>query len=382
MLKQSDLPILFLRYGLSRKKNFLRDFKVLYDGLTIPANILLYQYKGTPAIIYSTGQPFFVDPMSYLFGHRLDDFRKLLDKGTKKFKPSFAKLLQGYGEDPDYFLYSNYNSIIEYLLTINNQNRLGPFVKNCLDFQWANVNTTINESKDLLPEGENIELRPTILIPPYFAYRTYDQSFDLNSKILKHCNDYNALYNDTSIFPVIFIEKENLNDKFLTILLNSLEVDNFTGFCVWIANFDERDAKSSEIKSLIKLLEILSDNNRRQILMLYGGFFSLLLFKYGVTGISHGIAYSESKSIDAAIKQTGGGVPIRYYVPKLHQFLTIDNALLILRERPDLLCDCPICQRIVQSNIENITRFKDEEEFAEIHFLYNRNLERELVKTC
>ncbi len=43
MLKTKDEPLVFIRYGLSRKKGLLKDFNKLYDGLVIPANFLLYQ---------------------------------------------------------------------------------------------------------------------------------------------------------------------------------------------------------------------------------------------------------------------------------------------------------------------------------------------------
>lgn len=375
MLKQSKEPQLFLRYGLSRKKDLLRDMKTTYDGLMIPANILLYQYKGTPAIIYATGQPFAIDPMSFLFAHPLSDFKKRIAKGSQKFKPSFAKLVTGYGENPEFFLSTDYRTLVEYLT--KNEKRLSPFVDNCLEFQWSLVQNTISKSKDLLPEGAVPNIRPVFIAPPYFAYSSGDGAAKLNAKILEYVAGHER-WKELDLFPVIFTERKNLNDGFVEHIRAEVTKHNFKGHCIWIDNFDERDAKKHEIISLANLIILLAKDGK-QTLIMYGGFFSMLLFKLGLTGISHGIAYSESKSMFSMVRQSSGAAPVRYYIPLLHQFVTIENALTILRVRPDLVCDCPVCKRIIRGNIENITRFLQEEELAEIHFLLNREKEKKLV---
>ena len=68
-----------------------------YDGLVLPGNILLYQYKATPNVIYMTEKPFFVDPMSYLFGKRFEKLKREISPCNFKFKPSFEKLVFGHG---------------------------------------------------------------------------------------------------------------------------------------------------------------------------------------------------------------------------------------------------------------------------------------------
>ncbi len=377
MLKTKDEPLVFIRYGLSRKKGLLKDFNKLYDGLVVPANLLLYQYRGTPAIVYGCNQPFFVDPMSYLFAHPFNDFKKRIEKGGYKFKPSFAKLVEGYGENPDYFLQQSYYSLVDYLF--KSENKLFGFIEKCLEFQWTNINDTINKSKDFLPEGKEVKLRPDFIVPPYLPYRLDDGTADLNIKILQYCWNERSKWSDTDIFPLLFIEKNNLTTEFIGNLKDRFADFDFPGYCIWIENFDEKNVTEKEIKGLIELVEVFSENQAKQIVILYGGFFNMLLYKYGVTCISHGIAYSEAKSMYAAVKQMGGGVPVRYYIPELHQFLTIQNSLIILRERPELICNCPVCQRIIQSDPEKVTRFEQEEELVELHFLYNRQQEKQLI---
>jgi hypothetical protein len=113
--------------------------------------------------------------------------------------------------------------------------------------------------------------------------------------------------------------------------------------------------------------------------MMHGGFFSLLLYHFGATCVSHGVAYGEAKSAMAAAQQGSGPAPVRYYVLELHRFLTLEDALRVLRERTDLICNCPACRRVVRGDPENVTKYENEEALAEIHFLYSRNLERRMI---
>jgi hypothetical protein len=134
----------------------------------------------------------------------------------------------------------------------------------------------------------------------------------------------------------------------------------------------------ADVRGLVELTRALA-GDRRQVVMLYGGFFSMLLYYFGMTSVCHGLAYGESRSIGATAQQASGPAPIRYYVLELHRFLTLENALTVLRQRPDLLCNCPACRRIVRGNPERVTLYQEEEAMAEIHFLHNRNQERTLI---
>jgi len=143
MLNLKNRPLNFLRFGLARTKELLKDVNKVYDGLAVPANILLYQYKSTPAIIYSLGHPFYVDPMSYLFAQPFTKFKKKIEKGSE-FKPSFVKLMSGYGLDSNKFIGSN-ASLVDHLL--EDKKHLETFVDSCLSFQFDSVYNVMKEAK-------------------------------------------------------------------------------------------------------------------------------------------------------------------------------------------------------------------------------------------
>src|ERR1044072_9437057 len=140
MLKiQNDTPQNFLRYGLPRTKELLKDINRVYDGVVIPANILLYQYKSTPSVVYQLNRPFFIDPMSYLIAQPFERFKRRIEKGNA-FKPSFDKLLKGYGLDSRMFL-DDQAKLTDYLNL--KDGHLHSFIESCMDFQWNTIEKTL-----------------------------------------------------------------------------------------------------------------------------------------------------------------------------------------------------------------------------------------------
>lgn len=385
MLEARKGPLIFIRFGIQRNKSFLRDVSRSYNGLVLPANVLLYQYKSTPSVVFMCKKPYFVDPMSYLFGQPFEDFKKRVTEGDAKFKPSFDRLMIGHGLTPADFLPYEYTALLSFLQ--QPRKNLEVFVENTLGFQRDQVWKTLREASDLMTKEQRdsldeARLRPAFLIPPYFLYlppskRGGPLTTVLNSQILDLCWQRRTEWGD--IFPMVFLRREQLDAKYRDDILALYKRNAFPGYCVWINDFDERGATEAEVRGLIELTRGLA-NGGAQVVMLYGGFFSMLLNYFGLTSVCHGLAYGERRSIGASAQQGSGPAPIRYYVLELHCFLTLENALTVLRERPHLLCNCPACRRIVRGDPERIMRYQDEEAMAQIHFLYNRNQERTLIE--
>jgi hypothetical protein len=176
----------------------------------------------------------------------------------------------------------------------------------------------------------------------------------------------------------VLIRKDSLENNFIDTVAAAVRRFDFRGYCIWVEDFDERLATVGQIGGLIKLTQLLAEGER-QVVMLYGGFFSLLLKYFGATCVCHGLAYGEARALSAAAQQGSGPAPVRYYVLELHRFLTLDDALVVLRARPDLICSCRICHRVIGGDPERVTQFANEEALAEMHFLYNRRQERRMI---
>jgi hypothetical protein len=382
MLDGTTAPLDFLRFGIQRKKAFLKDVGQAYNGIVLPANILLYQFRSTPTVIFMCQKPFFVDPMSYLFGQPYESFKKRVKKGGLRFKPSFEKLMQGHGLDPEAFIPFDYTTLLRFLAEDKN---LQAFCAKAFGFQRDSVWKTIQEAEDLMTDEQKATLneatyRPSFLIPPYFLY-AFSRSgtsaaTGLNARILDF--SFKERKNWGDVFPLVFVRKEDLESEVLSEIIRVAKGNDFPGYCIWIEDFVERLAKKEQIKGLIRLVRALSEGGK-QVVALYGGYFSMLLKGFGLKCVCHGLAYGEARSVSASAEEGSGPAPIRYYLYDLHCFLTLENALTVLRARRDLICDCPICARLIGGDPENVTRFSREEALAELHFLWSRNKERAAI---
>ena len=236
-------PLTFLRYGLAKKKKFLRDVRNAYDGLTLPANILLYQYKSTPSVVTMCRKPFIVDPMSYLFGQPYEEFKKKVKLGPA-FKPSFKKLMEGHGLVSDDFLRYDYTRLIRFLQ--QNTNNIRIFSRNAIGFQRDTVWDGLNSNQDLMTEEQRALLtedlcRPKVIIPPYFLY-TFEPGGNLsitsklNRQILKHC--WEEMQGVGDLFPMVFLSRDCLTNDFYKLAAEIVLKYDFPGYCVWIDSFD------------------------------------------------------------------------------------------------------------------------------------------------
>lgn len=368
----------YIRYGVHKKKNLLKDASRAFDGLAVPANILLYQYKATPGAILYINKPFFVDPMSYLFGENYEVFKKRADEKTKvvKFKPSFEKLLIGHGFDPEVFLQLNYKEIRKEL--VSSKKRLEQFVDACLNFQHKMVEESLKEDEDIAKEflTESSIVNPQFLIPPYFKFDVdeFEETYKLTNKILDYAFTVKI---DNVLQPLVYVSKKVLKNKvLLTRVVNLMQNYKGAGFVIWVDDFNEyTDADENLVDNLISLVKDLSKNDK-SVTFLHAGYFSMLMKYFGAAAICHGPGYGESKSGAASAK--GGGPPlVRYYLKEPHTFLTLERAVPLVREYPDFICRCQICKDMVGDDPERIANFKDSEELADLHYLYVRYFEKQ-----
>lgn len=378
MFEDIGRPHIYLRFGLHKKKDLMRDAGGTYDGIVLPANILLYQAKATPSVVFSVNKPFFVDPMTYLFGHPFEQFKRRSKKGNEEFKPSFRRLIEGYGLTPDTLLDIDSLSFAGDL--DKSTQRLESFVEFCLDFQVKPVFQTAVEAEKYSDEPIADELKqPQIYIPPYLPAF----SGEMNSNLLQRLNikflEQAARNLDSRLlYPVAYMSRHDLKNGSAFDYVRTLSSLQPGGICIWIDDFDERNISENEAIAFISIISFLKQNAFK-VVLLNVGYFGILTHLFGADVVSHGVAYGESKSMAMSVSRKSGPVPVRYYVPDLHTFFTVDNAFLLLRQFPELICDCPVCRRIVRKDPRNILNFKKEEALAELHFLYNRRFEAETV---
>jgi hypothetical protein len=123
----------------------------------------------------------------------------------------------------------------------------------------------------------------------------------------------------------------------------------------------EEDATTEELSSMKNLVEALGE--KVETYNLHGGYFSLLLCKFGLSGISHGVGYGEQKDVVPVIGQSTPTV--RYYLPPIHSRLGVPPiercfAALGITSVQDFykrVCDCVVCKGVVKISLREFSAF-------------------------
>jgi hypothetical protein len=111
---------------------------------------------------------------------------------------------------------------------------------------------------------------------------------------------------------------------------------------VWITGFDERAVDEAQLRRLWRTVQ--SRPPGRELVNLYGGFFSICLRYAGLAGFGNGLTYSESRAWPALAST--GSAPPRYYVRDLHLFLPPAAARAVVDAVPAFECPCDACGEV------------------------------------
>lgn len=357
-------PTNWIRFGPHKKREFLKDYASLYDGLAVPAHILAYQYKATPTLLWMCAdRPFFVDPMTHaLAGH----------EPRSTLKPSVAKLAEVAYSIPAEML--SKGALLTWMHELSDT-ALSEFVMNVLRFEreFALDSFAKYGSRYVADDfGKHIFI-PKFLQAPYVCADS-PETVGLGARILSATPE---VYEGVPVYPTLHVSARVLAEYGDQLA----QTGHQRGTVLWVDGFDEADATDDEIYALGCLVKVLSRQGGQQpppIIALHAGYFTMTLHTLGLGGISHGTLFGENRSWTAATGKSGPP-PIRYYIRQLHQFYPLDAAVRLCEAEPSLLCDCGACRRVVRGNPQRIAEYAREEELAEIHFLYNRYLEKRQV---
>jgi len=253
---------------------------------------------------------------------------------------------------------------------------------------------------------------PAAVFAPYFYVEPFEgrEWLDLNIRLM---NAAAGLKLPVPVHGVLCVDQSILEEKdAMDWIAQELPKTGIAGIWLWISRLTEDeligdghpDVKSTHsyarLSALRSLTERLSDN--LAVYNMHGGFFSLALSKYGMSGISHGVGYGEQKDVVPVI---GQAIPVvRYYLPELHRRLgvpDIERCFPSLRiDDPDdfyeQICDCTICKGVVVDNVSQFRLFGEMQppkpgktkstqtpaaaKRCRFHFLLSRIHERDWIK--
>jgi hypothetical protein len=176
---------------------------------------------------------------------------------------------------------------------------------------------------------------PSFKLAPYFAVRNTvgDPWWDVNTRVWAFCE---SRTDAVEISPAIAVSNVATLGSALDAIPSGLSRTQF----FWITDFDERLVDSS---ILGRLWRTVADQalKGKDLVNLYGGFFSICMSHAGLWGFNNGLGYSESRAWPQLTST--GAAPPRYYIRKLHAFASPGSAQLLINANPSFGCDCTAC---------------------------------------
>jgi hypothetical protein len=366
-------PSVIIRLGTHAEKDYLEKTIQFFDGYIIAANLIEATPGATASLIVKLsgakkGIPYYLDPMTYGFSLDLDYLKseqKVKGRTVFDFKRSYKVLAERLGgvfataiEDdtaitPDAFAKASTirrtcESIVEYQL-----NRPGTELAG--DENFADYSTLPN---------------PAAIFAPYFYIDDDDTDswIDLTIALAKQTAE---LEPGPPVHAVVCADQTFLDDdESVTRLIDELPGTGVDGVWLWFSNLNEHTASVEQLLTLRRIASELSESI--SVYNMHGGFYSLALSRYGMSGISHGVGYGEQK--DIAPVQGQSTPTVRYYLPAVRKRLGVPDierafgevGVNTVKDFFDKVCNCVVCRGAIKS-------LKDFQSFGELHFSSNES---------
>ncbi|MBU7047754.1 MAG: hypothetical protein HXS54_15065 [Theionarchaea archaeon] len=337
---------LFYRLPAISYKTYLEENTEYYDGIVVNANILALRKKSVTNFLTKIQKSYIIDPVTYKFN--LEKYELLKDG---KIQKSIEELSKEYGQTiKDKISQSeplNYNDFQR------NSNLIDEIARNVLAFQRSieGKPSPGQKYRQMLgeDEGENIQ-PPIFLVTPYFFVSNQNNDwYDITRKLALASLKYKE---NLDLYATILAPKDVLYD---TSFLDSIISDyrSFDGYLIWIDDFweyDERFKSNYELIRYRNFIETLATQTGKPVYVMYGGYFSALMGKYGLEGFFSGPRYGESKKYNYATEEIG---KVRYYLSLFKKRIPEDDASRFLQLYPAEICNCDFC-------VKEIARIRQE----------------------
>lgn len=318
----------FLSYAATDQQT-ARELAGNYDGLLVPGTVAAFQAEGTKGFVLTlsarTPAPrYVVDPRFPLFQQPLP--------AAKRSHIALAGLFG----DPDLV-----QRAVPLPPEAYNDRTIDALVGHWMWFNRGFTELAIKKfdkyaerlNEKILPENRQ---GPTWIIPPYFVALADDERWWPVSERLWRSAQGQAGEGE-HLVRVVATDSAALLDE----LLGQC---NESQLAIWVSKLDEAPEERFGLEDLRRYGEAIKAvaSDGKNLFALYGGFFSVLLGNFGLSGSSHGIGYGEARTW-VELPQSGPP-PARYYLPHAHRYVSMDLALLLWREQRQLAeCHCAIC---------------------------------------
>jgi len=318
----------FLSYAATDQQT-ARELAGNYDGLLVPGTVAAFQADGTRGFVLTlsarTPAPqYTIDPRFPLFQQPLSPAKRSHIALAELFgNPDLVQRETPIA--PEAYTNGAIDTMVGYWMLFNRG-----FTELAMK-KFDKYAQRLDEP--ILPQNRQ---RPTWIIPPYFTALSSDNRWWQASERFWRSAQAQAR-TDERLVRVVATDSAAL-------LGELLRHCNESQLAVWVSKLDEAPEERFGLEDLRRYGEAIkaAAADGKDLFALYGGFFSVLLGNFGLSGSSHGIGYGEARTW-LELPQSGPP-PARYYLPHAHRYVSMDLALFFWREQRYLVeCNCAIC---------------------------------------
>jgi hypothetical protein len=318
--------------------------------------------------------PYFVDPMTYAFGTYVEhgetcprtdldwiksDQRNRKTKETERlYKRSYRRLAEALG-DPFLRAMKADVGIAPGQL---DEGAITQMANSVVNYQTSRVRQEFESDPDFAAEAGRIPL-PALVFAPYFYIDPSEPIRGL--ELLGACATAAKKTGvQVPVHAVLCTDVSMLADvNFLASAVDVLRGSGVDGVWLWFSQLTETDADEPTLCAFRNFVSALA--GYLDVYNMHGGYFSLVLSRIGLKGVSHGIGYGEQKDVIPVIGQSTPTV--RYYLPDGRCRLgvpEIERALSGIGVATaehffEKVCDCAICRGVLQNDLARFSAFGD-----------------------
>lgn len=308
-----------------------------YHGVSVPGTIAAYFRDATAGFILTSGKPYFIDLRTPLFQNELSDPKASHLALADRISPSLGARVRASGHfPPEFYTDGVLDELVEGVLGLQRgyaEEAMRPSQKLG---RYARLRAIARGEAAPSDAGATAN-RPELILAPYFCC-TSAQSDPWLAVIRRIWNLVKLDSDAGEVSPVVGLNSEDPGDLANVLALIPPELNRRVLF--WLTGFDERAEPARRLRDLWRVVEAYSD--RFELQTLYGSYFSVLLSHAGLRAMGSGLAYSEARRWPEL--SASGAAPARYYVPRLHSFLSPGIAQLLIEREPYFACTCRICE--------------------------------------
>lgn len=341
-----------IRLGTHAEKDYLLRGSAWFDELVVNANLVEAGANATGLFVRDLAKRhkgFFIDPVTYAFAQ--DPYYIAKSSGERP-KRTFSQLAERYGE-PVSAAVQGRRAVQPH--DFAEDDVVESFCHRVLTYQAERLDEALTMDQTFLPgettqAAEQEALQPTRLIAPYFYVDEMQTWLAVNRRIAEASCALASEF-QSEVWVVLCLSRSFLDRQSeLEQLTSVYSALHCAGFLIWVTDFDEHDAAFGQLLGLRRLVNQLAQTGRN-VIKIFGGYFSVLLGEDGLAGLSHGVGYGERRDI---VPVLGGGLPpAKYYLRPIHNNVYIADMLRLAAERDEesfqqTVCSCVICSGLME----------------------------------